>query len=92
MANIESQKKRNRQNEKNRQRNIRMKSTYKTSSKKVITALSAKDAEKSPEKLLDLFKSFQKTIDTISGKGVIHWKKAARLKSRMLKKVKAATA
>jgi len=92
LANIESQKKRNRQNEKNRQRNIRMKSTYKTSSKKVLTALSAKEGEKAaPEQLLDLFKKFQKTIDTVTSKGVIHWKKAARLKSRMSKKVKAAT-
>lgn len=69
-----------------------MKSTYKTSSKKVLTALSAKEGEKNPETLLDLYKKFQKTIDTIASKGVVHWKKAARLKSRMAKKVKTATA
>ena len=92
MANIQSQKKRNRQNEKNRQRNIRMKSTYKTASKKVLAAVNAKEGEKSPEAILELFKKFQKTIDTISSKGVLHWKKAARLKSRMSKKVKSVTA
>ena len=89
MANIKSAEKRNRQNEKNRQKNIRVKSSVKTASKKVLTATSAK--EKNADTIKGLFKSFASTIDSACRKGVVHWKTAARKKSRMAKKVNAAT-
>ena len=89
MANIKSAEKRNRQNEKNRQKNIRVKSSVKTASKKVLTTTSAK--EKNADTIKGLFKSFASTIDSACRKGVVHWKTAARKRSRMAKKVNAAT-
>ena len=89
MANIKSAEKRNRQNEKNRQKNIRVKSSVKTATKKVLTATSSK--EKNADTIKGLFKSFASTIDSACRKGVVHWKTAARKKSRMAKKVNAAT-
>jgi small subunit ribosomal protein S20 len=88
VANIKSAEKRNRQNEKNRVRNIKVKKTVKTSVKKVNDAVSAK--AKNPETVSNVFRSFMSTIDTACKKGVIHWKTAARKKSRMAKKVNAA--
>jgi len=89
VANIKSAEKRNRQNEKNRERNVRIRSTVKTATKKVVVATSAKEG-KNPETIKTLFKSFVSTIDTARKKGVMHWKTAARRKSRMAKKVNAA--
>lgn len=88
MANIKSAEKRNRQNEKNRQRNIRVKSSIKTSSKKTLTAIHAK--EKNADTITSLFRSFASTIDSACRKGTLHWKTAARRKSRLAKKVNAA--
>ena len=90
MANIKSAEKRNRQSIKNRERNIRIKSTVKTATKKIIVASAAKEG-KNPETIKTLFQSFVSTIDTARKKGVMHWKTAARRKSRMAKKVNAAT-
>lgn len=90
MANIKSAEKRNRQNGKNRERNIRIKSTVKTATKKILVASAAKEG-KNPETIKTLFHSFVSTIDTARKKGVMHWKTAARRKSRMAKKVNAAT-
>ena len=89
MANIKSAEKRNRQNEKNRKKNVQVKSTVKTATKKVLVASQAK--EKNSESIKGLFKSFSSTVDSACRKGVIHWKTAARKKSRMAKKVNAAT-
>jgi small subunit ribosomal protein S20 len=88
VANIKSAEKRNRQNEKNRVSNVKVKKTVKSSTKKVLVAAGQKDKEISTIK--SLFSSFMSTIDTASKKGVIHWKTAARKKSRMAKKVNAA--
>jgi small subunit ribosomal protein S20 len=77
MANIKSQKKRNRQNEIARQRNKAIMSDLKTSVKKVQQAVTA------GEPTDELFRTAQKKIDTAASKGVLHPKAAARHKSRL---------
>ncbi len=77
MANINSQKKRNRQNEIRRQRNKSIMSDLKTSVKKVEAAAAA------GEPTDDLYRDAQKKIDTAASKGVLHPKTAARKKSRL---------
>jgi small subunit ribosomal protein S20 len=79
MANIESQKKRNRQNEVRRQRNKSIKSDLKTAVKKVEVA--AAGGESTDE----LFRAAQKKIDAAAQKGVLHPRAAARKKSRLAK-------
>ncbi|HEY5889686.1 MAG TPA: 30S ribosomal protein S20 [Acidimicrobiia bacterium] len=79
MANIESQKKRNRQNEVRRQRNKSINSGLKTSIKKVEMAAAAGELTE------DLMKSAQRTIDKATSKGTLHKKTAARKKSRLAK-------
>lgn len=79
MANIESQKKRNRQNEVRRVRNKSVKSDLKTAVKKAQTAESTEDA----------FRAAQRKIDKAAAKGVLHPKTAARKKSRLAKSVSA---
>jgi small subunit ribosomal protein S20 len=83
MANIKSQKKRNRQNEKRRQRNKAIMSDLKTSIKKVEEAANA------GEPIDELFSNAQKKIDTAAAKGVLHPKAAARRKSRLASSLKA---
>jgi small subunit ribosomal protein S20 len=82
MANINSQKKRNRQNETRRGRNKSVSSDLKTSIKKVEKAAAA------GEPTDDLFRSAQKKIDKAASKGVLHKKAAARKKSRLAASVK----
>ena len=77
MANINSQKKRNRQNETRRQRNKSTMSELKTSMKKVEKAAAA------GEPTDELYRSAQKKIDTAAAKGVLHPNTAARKKSRL---------
>ena len=77
MANIKSQKKRNRQNEKRRQRNKSVKSDLNSAIRKV------KAAAEAGEPTDELFQAAQKKIDTAAAKGVIHPNTAARKKSRL---------
>ncbi len=77
MANIKSQKKRNRQNETRRQRNKSIMSDLKTSIKKVEAAHAA------GEPTDELFEAAQKKIDVAAQKGVLHPNTAARKKSRL---------
>ena len=86
MANIKSQKKRNRQNEKRRVKNSQVKSSIRTINKSVLKTITAKE-EKNVEKAQELLQKFIKNIDTAAGKGIIHKKKAARKKSRLTKQV-----
>ncbi len=79
MANIESQKKRNRQNVVRRQRNKSVNSDLKTSIKKVEMAAAAGEPTE------ELMKSAQRTIDKATSKGTLHKKTAARKKSRLAK-------
>ena len=86
MANIKSQKKRNRQNEKRRLRNKAVRSELKTRVKVATTAAAAGD-----ENSEDLVKAAQKRIDKAGQKGVIHKNAAARRTSRLMKRANAAS-
>jgi small subunit ribosomal protein S20 len=77
MANIKSQKKRNRQNVVRRQRNKTIMSDLKTSIKKVEAA--AADGEPTS----DLYRDAQKKIDVAAEKGLLQANTAARKKSRL---------
>lgn len=77
MANIKSQKKRNRQNAKRRQSNKGVKSDLKTSIRRVEEAAAA------GEPIDELFQTAQRKIDSAAAKGVIHANSAARKKSRL---------
>lgn len=72
-------------------RNSQNKSALRTASKKLLSLLDAKAEIKSDE-VVALQNNFAKTVDKVAKNNVIHWKKAARLKSRMAKKVNSALA
>lgn len=91
MANNISTTKRIRQNERRRVRNSYDKSKMRTTSKKLIKLISVK-GEKDTEAIKKLHNSFASILDKNAQKNVIHWKKAARLKSRMASKVSSALA
>jgi small subunit ribosomal protein S20 len=86
MANIKSQKKRNIQNEKRRQRNLAVKSSLKTATKKVHVAIAAGDAEA----VATLQRQASRDLDRAASKGVLHKRTAARRKSRLAKAANAA--
>lgn len=82
MANIKSQKKRNKTNEKARLRNKAVRSEMKT---RIKTALDvAGSGEGDTEAALRIA---IKRLDTAATKGVIHKNQAARKKSRLAKRV-----
>ncbi len=83
MANIKSQIKRNRQNEKARTRNKAVRSEIRTTVKAAEGAIGTDDSS------VALVRAIQR-IDTAAGKGVIHKNTAARKKSRLMKKANAA--
>ncbi|WP_208028149.1 30S ribosomal protein S20 [Rhabdothermincola sediminis] len=87
MANIKSQIKRNRQNEKRRMRNKAVRSELKTRTK---TALAA--ASEGRDDVEELARLAIKKLDKAASKGVIHKNQAARRKSRLMKKIRAASA
>ena len=84
MANIKSQVKRNRQNERRNARNRAIRSELKTRSQQAIDAAEAGDAAKAEELLVVA----QKRIDMAVTKGVLHKKTAARRKSRLTAQVR----
>ena len=79
MANIKSQIKRNRTNEKARQRNKAAKSACRTAAKKVRLAVEAKDLAKAEEALKVAFKLIDKTVSD----GIQHENTAARQKGEL---------
>ncbi|EWC60150.1 SSU ribosomal protein S20p [Actinokineospora spheciospongiae] len=79
MANIKSQMKRIKTNEKARLRNKSVKSSVKTAIRKFREAADAGDAAKAQE----LLKSASRALDKAAGKGVIHANQAANKKSAM---------
>jgi small subunit ribosomal protein S20 len=85
MANIRSQIKRNRTNEKRRQRNRAVKSELRT---RVKTALNTADDDERGDEAL---RTALKKIDKAASKGVIHKNAAARRKSRLVRAVARAT-
>ena len=82
MANIKSQIKRNRQNEKRRLRNKAVRSELRTRAKSAVSAFET-GAENSAESL----RLALKRIDKAAAKGVIHKNQAANRKSRLMKRV-----
>ncbi len=84
MANIQSQIKRNRQNEKRRLRNRNVRGSARTAVNQARAAV-AKNAPETKESILLAIRE----LDKSAGKGVIHANKAARLKSRLMKRLNA---
>lgn len=81
MANIKSQIKRNRQNEKAHERNKAVRSALKTATKKVGIAVDDGDAHAATERALEASRAFDKA----ASKGIVHKRTAARHKSRITK-------
>ncbi|GAA4560728.1 30S ribosomal protein S20 [Pseudonocardia xishanensis] len=88
MANIKSQIKRVKTNEKARQRNKSVKSSVKTAIRKFREAADSGDTEKA----LELQKAAAKALDKAAGKGVIHKNQAANRKSSLAKRAAALSA
>jgi small subunit ribosomal protein S20 len=82
MANIRSQRKRNRQNEKARKRNKAVRSEMKTRVKQTLEAVEDPSADAEEAYLLA-----QKRIDEAVSKGVLHKNTAARRKARLARRV-----
>jgi len=76
-----SAQKRHRQSEERRLRNKSVKSSIRTSAKKVVVMVQKKDKAEAEASLKDMIKK----IDTAAGKGIIKKNSAARKKSRMQK-------
>ncbi|MFO7191013.1 MULTISPECIES: 30S ribosomal protein S20 [Thermocrispum] len=85
MANIKSQIKRIKTNEKRRLRNQAVKSSVKTAIRKFREAVEAGDKEKAVE----LQRIAARKLDKAASKGVIHKNQAANKKSAMAKRVNA---
>ena len=81
MANIKSQIKRNRQNEKRRLRNQGVRSSLKTATKKAATAAASGDAEATTAAVNEASRAYDKA----ASKGMLHKRAAARHKSRLAK-------
>ncbi|TFV91269.1 30S ribosomal protein S20 [Blastococcus sp. CT_GayMR16] len=83
MANIKSQIKRIRTNEKARQRNVAVRSALKTTVRRFRTAADSGDAAAATAAL----EAASKALDKAASKGVIHKNQAANRKSGMAKQV-----
>ena len=81
MANIKSQIKRNRQNEKRRLRNKAVRSEMRTRTKAAVTT-----AEAGADGAAEALRIALQRIDKAAAKGVIHKNQAARRKSRLVKR------
>ena len=81
MANIKSQVKRIKTNEKARLRNKAVKSSLKTQVRRVKTAVAAGDADATATALRDA----SRALDKAASKGVIHKNQAANRKSALAK-------
>jgi small subunit ribosomal protein S20 len=81
MANIKSQIKRNRQNERRRQRNRIGRSELKTRVKRAVEGL-----ETGADDAVDRVRSAQKRLAKAAEKGVVHKNQAARRTSRLMKR------
>lgn len=82
MANIKSQIKRNKQNEKRHERNKAVKSELKTAVRKFREAAEAGDKDAAVE----LSRTAGRKLDKAASKGVIHKNQAANRKSAIAKK------
>ena len=85
MANIKSQIKRVKTNEKRRQRNKSVRSSVRTAVRKFREAMDAGDLDKATE----LQRAAARALDKAATKGVIHKNQAANRKSAMAKRANA---
>jgi small subunit ribosomal protein S20 len=83
VANIKSQIKRNRQNEVRRLRNKAVRTSLKTTAKKVRLQVSAGELDSARE----LAGQATRDLDRAASKGVLHKRSAARRKSRLARSV-----
>jgi small subunit ribosomal protein S20 len=81
MANIQQQKKRNRISERQRDENLRYRSTVKTLAKRLEAAAAGDDKDKLAAEHLELVK----TIDKAASRGALHKNTAARKKAQAAK-------
>lgn len=81
MANIKQQKKRNRQNEARRVKNLAVRTELKTRVKNVDSAITD-----DPDATAESVRVAQKRLNKAGAKGVIHPKQAARRTSRLMKR------
>jgi small subunit ribosomal protein S20 len=81
VANIKSQIKRNRQNEKRRLRNKAVRSELRTRTKNAVSAA------ESGEGSVEATRLAIKKLDKAAAKGVIHKNQAARRKSRLMRQI-----
>lgn len=88
MANIKSAIKRARQNVKRRQHNASARSMFRTYVKNMLKAVIAGDREAAQT----AYAKAQPIIDKATSKGLIHKNKAARIKSRLVARLKAMAA
>ncbi|EQD78823.1 Ribosomal protein S20 [mine drainage metagenome] len=85
MANIKSAKKRARQSEQRRMRNVSARSMVRTAIKKVVTAIEAKDKAAA----VTAYAAAEPVMDRHASRGLIHKNKANRHKSRLTAHIKA---
>jgi small subunit ribosomal protein S20 len=88
MPHSASAKKRHRQNLRNRERNRATKSEIKTNVRKVLESISGGDVAAGKDHL----RAVAKTVDQAAAKHTIHRNRAARIKSRLSARLKAASA
>jgi small subunit ribosomal protein S20 len=88
MANIKQQRKRVRTQERERNENLRYRSTIKTLSKRLETAVADGDADRIAAEHRELVR----TIDRAATRGALHRNTAGRKKSRAARLVAGATA
>jgi len=85
VANIASQIKRNRQNERRRQRNKAVRSEMKTRTKAAVAA-----ADDGGDDAAEKLRAAVQRIDRAAAKGVIHPNQAANRKSRLMRRAASA--
>jgi small subunit ribosomal protein S20 len=81
MANIKSQIKRNRSNERRAEKNKAVRTSLKTATKKARAAVAAGDPEAATAQALETARA----LDKAASKGIVHKRTAARRKSRLTK-------
>ena len=86
MANIKSQIKRNKQNDRRHERNKAVRTSLKTATKKVRTSIAEGDAESATAQAREAYRA----LDKAASGGILHKRTAARRKSRLAKAANAA--
>jgi small subunit ribosomal protein S20 len=86
VANIKSQIKRNRQNEKHRLRNKSAKSEMKTRIKRALTSA---EADPTTDETVESLRLAVKRLDKAASQGIIHKNQASNRKSSLMRRVRA---